>query len=61
MLPCDKRYRSSKYFLQDQLRCSEAAADFRSIKELLSGAESFSLEQTFQFQTQPVPIQPSDP
>lgn len=55
-LPCDKRYRTSKYFLEDQLRCSEAAADFRSVKNLVSNAASFSLHQAFQFQAQPVPV-----
>lgn len=55
-LPCDKRYRTSKYFLEDQLRCSEAAADFRSIRELVANTPSFSVRSTFRFQTQAVPI-----
>lgn len=60
-LPCDRRYRSSKYFLQDQLRCSEAAADFRSVKALAAQVSAFNIHQAFQFQTQAVPIQTSDP
>lgn len=55
-LPCDRRYRNSKYFLQDQLRCSEAAADFRSVKELVANATAFNFNQAFQFQTQTVPV-----
>jgi hypothetical protein len=60
-LPCDKRYRTSKYFMQDQLRCSEAAADFRSVKELISSAASFNLKQAFQFQTVAVPVKQPEP
>lgn len=56
MLPCDQRYRNSKYFLEDQLRCSEAASDFRSIRELFSRAANFSFASPFQFQTQAVPV-----
>ncbi len=61
-LPSDRRYRTSRYFLQDQLRCSEAAADFRSVKELVSKATGFNLQQAFQFQavSVPVTIQPSE-
>jgi len=55
MLPCDQRYRTSKYFLEDQLRCSEAAADLRSVRALFSQS-SFSLSSPFQFQTQAVPV-----
>jgi hypothetical protein len=60
-LPCDKRYRTSKYFLQDQLRCSEAAADFRSVKDLISNATSFNIKQAFQFQTVAVPVKEIEP
>lgn len=59
-LPSDRRYRTSRYFLQDQLRCSEAAADFRSVKELVSRVAGFNLQQAFQFQTVPVPVQSSE-
>ncbi|WP_373532334.1 hypothetical protein [Vampirovibrio sp.] len=59
-LPCDKRYRSSHYFLQDQLRCSEAAADFRSVKELITSAASFNLKQAFQFQAIPIQSKQTD-
>jgi hypothetical protein len=56
MLPCDQRYRTSKYFLEDQLRCSEAASDFRSVRNLFSKTASFNPLETFRFQTQAVPI-----
>lgn len=59
-LPCDRRYRTSKYFLQDQLRCSDAAADFRSVKDLVSKAASFGFNEAFQFQTIPVPVKPPE-
>jgi hypothetical protein len=53
-LPCDRRYRSSKYFLEDQLRYSEAVADFRSVKEFLSNTSAFTGKSAFQWQTAPV-------
>lgn len=53
-LPCDRRYRSSKYFLEDQLRYSEAVADFRSVKEFLSNTSAFTGRNVFQWQTAPV-------
>ena len=56
MLPCDKRYRTSKYFLEDQLRFSDAVADFRSVRELLSKATDFAISNPFQFQTEAIPI-----
>jgi hypothetical protein len=48
--PCDSRYRSSKYFMQDQLKCSQAADDFRSVKNLLSGLANFQNQLAFQYQ-----------
>lgn len=48
--PCDARYRTSKYFLQDQLKCSQAAEDFRSVKSLLSGVSAFQSQPAFQYQ-----------
>jgi len=56
MLPCDKRYRTSKYFLEDQLRFSEAVADFRSVRDILSKATDFTASNPFQFQAEAVPI-----
>jgi hypothetical protein len=56
MLPCDQRYRTSKYFLEDQLRCSEAASDFRSVRALFSKTSSINTSEIFQFQAQPVPV-----
>lgn len=55
-LPCDQRYRTSEYFLEDQLRYSEAVSDFRSIKTLLSNAMSFTGQNAFRFQEQLVPV-----
>jgi hypothetical protein len=55
-LPCDQRYRNSKYFLEDQLRCSETVADFKSVKDLVNRAPSFCLNNTFQFQPQAVAV-----
>ena len=34
--PCEKRFRTSEYFLDDQLKCSDAIADFRSVKSLIN-------------------------
>jgi hypothetical protein len=56
ILPCDHRYRTSKYFLEDQLRCSEAASDFRSVREFFNKASSFGLHTPFQFQAVPVRV-----
>lgn len=55
-LPCDHRYRTSKYFLLDQLRCSDAAADFRHIRTLIEQAAGLRGRQALQFQPQAVPI-----
>lgn len=41
----DKRYRASDYFLEDQLRYSEAVDEFRTIKEALTHASQFSLSK----------------
>jgi hypothetical protein len=45
----DWRYRSSGYFLEDQLRQSEAAQDFRSVKRLLSTLVRLSLRTSYEF------------
>lgn len=58
-LPCDRRYRTSRYFLQDQLRCSEAVADFRSVKQLVASAQSFSPTTAFRFQPEAVAVRAS--
>ena len=52
--PCDRRFRSTNYFLEDQLRCSEAVADFRSIKNLMASATDFTVRTAFRFQCEPV-------
>jgi hypothetical protein len=53
-LPCDHRYRTSQYFLQDQLHCSEAVADFRSVRDLLSGTSAFTTRTAFRFQPEAI-------
>lgn len=50
ILPCERRYRTHTYFLADQLRCSDALEDFRSVKALAEQLQVFSLTQVFQFQ-----------
>jgi hypothetical protein len=55
-LPCDRRYRTNRYFLQDQLRCSEAISDFRSVKQLLSSTPAFSGASAFRFRPEPVAV-----
>jgi hypothetical protein len=47
----ERRYRTSKYFLEDQLRCSEAIQDFRTVKNLLAQTPQFNLRGTFKFAT----------
>ncbi len=50
------RYRNSKYFLRDQLRCSDAVSDFQSVKTLIRHTQAFSGQGALRFQAQPVPI-----
>lgn len=52
--PCDKRFRTTRYFLEDQLRCSEAVADFKSIRNLMNSASGFTVRTAFRFQSEPV-------
>ena len=54
VLASERRYRNSNYFLEDQLRCSEAVSDFKSVRSLVEKAQGFSLRNAFQFQLQPV-------
>ncbi len=49
-----KRYRTSKYFLKDQLRCSEAIHDFQSVRSLVNELPQFSLRSKFEFIALPV-------
>lgn len=49
--PCEKRFRTTQYFQDDQLRCSEVAEEFRSVKNLISQARAFDPLRVFQFQT----------
>jgi hypothetical protein len=51
----ERRYRTSKYFLEDQLRCSEAVQDFRTVKSVLSNTSLFTVRQAFRFASEPVP------
>ena len=48
--PCERRFRTSSYFLEDQLRCSEALEDFRSVRNLLHSLTDFQPKEAFQFQ-----------
>lgn len=57
--PCEKRFRTAKYFQEDQLRCSEVAEDFRSVKNLLSKAREFDPRRVFQFQAVTVDVRNS--
>ena len=58
--PCDKRYRTSRYFLEDQLRCSAAVEDFRSVKSLIDNLSRFNQENTFRFRGATVSIRVDD-
>ncbi|MEB3286317.1 MAG: hypothetical protein VKJ04_02320 [Vampirovibrionales bacterium] len=53
--PCERRFRNSNYFLQDQLRCSEAVEDFRSVRNLINKLSDFKHDLAFQFQSVTVP------
>jgi hypothetical protein len=52
----ERRYRTSKYFLNDQLRYSEAIQDIQSVKTTLCKLPQFSLRQAFHFATETVNI-----
>ena len=56
--PCDSRYRGSKYFLEDQLKCSSAVADFNAVKSALSNIPAFNVKQAFA--PVPVPVRVKD-
>lgn len=51
-----RRYRTSKYFLKDQLRCSEAIHDFQSVKAMVNNLPQFSLRSKFQFAAQTIEV-----
>lgn len=56
--PCDARYRSSSYFLEDQLRCSEAVDDFQSMKTMVNRLAAFDPFQHVSFcKTELKPVQ----
>lgn len=42
-MPCETRYRTSRYFQEDRLRCSEAAADLRMMKDLMESLSSVGM------------------
>lgn len=50
--PCDSRFRTSKYFLDDQLKCSDALADFNAVKSALAKIPAFNVKLAFA----PVPV-----
>ncbi|MDH4378297.1 MAG: hypothetical protein QE263_00110 [Vampirovibrionales bacterium] len=47
-----RRYRSSTYFLEDQLKRSEALNDFRQTKTLVNNLPQFSLRSQLAFALQ---------
>lgn len=49
--PCDTRYRSRDYFLEDQLKESQAVDDFRAVKSLLDSSLNFSPANFFSFKS----------
>ncbi|MBX2860928.1 MAG: hypothetical protein KTR14_06820 [Vampirovibrio sp.] len=49
----DRRYRSSKFFLEDQLRCSEAVNDFKTVKNFMQRTPQFGIKPAFQFALSP--------
>ncbi len=42
-LPNESRYRTSEYFHNDRLRCSQAAQDLHDIKQLMQGLQDLNL------------------
>ncbi|MGE0199427.1 MAG: hypothetical protein AB7P76_00510 [Candidatus Melainabacteria bacterium] len=52
--PCDTRYRNSRYFLEDQLKCSDAVADFKAMKELIDQLGMLRLTRALGFKPAPV-------
>ncbi|MFN8614564.1 MAG: hypothetical protein U0003_01460 [Vampirovibrionales bacterium] len=47
-----KRYRNSRYFLEDQLKRSEALNDFRHTKTMVNNLPQFSLRSQLAFAIQ---------
>lgn len=60
----ETRYRSSKYFLNDQLRCSEAVQDFQTVKNVLGSTSLFNVRRAFRFSMEtvavPIPVENSN-
>jgi hypothetical protein len=50
----ETRYRTSKYFLADQLRYSEAVNDFRSVRASISHLPQMNLLNRLQFALDPL-------
>lgn len=53
----DTRYQTSRYFLQNQLRTSEAVQDFKTVKNLMDATAYFNVRRTFRFAMETVPVQ----
>jgi hypothetical protein len=53
----ETRYRTSKYFLNQQLRCSEAVQDFRTVKSMMEATAFFNVRRAFRFAMEAVPVQ----
>lgn len=47
--PCDTRYRTKDYFLEDQLKESQAVEDFKAVKIMLNTSLSFNPSNFFSF------------
>ena len=56
--PCDTRYRDTAYFLEDQLRCSEAIEDFRAVRSFIEDVRAQHLSPKLKPAPAPVRIDP---
>ncbi|MBY0403797.1 MAG: hypothetical protein K2X66_07845 [Cyanobacteria bacterium] len=52
----DTGYQTKKHYLENQLKCSEAVQDFKSVKNLLSGSSYFNVRRVFKFALEPIPV-----
>jgi hypothetical protein len=53
----ETRYQTSRYFLQNQLRTSDAVQDFKTVKNLMDATAYFNVRRTFKFAMETVPVQ----
>ncbi len=57
----ETRYQTTRYFLQNQLRTSEAVEDFRTVKSLMDATAYFNVRRSFKFAMETVPVQTDRP